>query len=212
MDHPEPSSLVAALKAVASAFIADGVPFALAGGYAVYARGGHEKYHDVDFAVPREAMPVAVGALERRGHQVVQPPEDWLAKVEVEGHCVDLIHRLSGLDVDDALLGRAQVLPVASISMPVMSASDLVISKLHALTEHHCDLEPVLSVLRSVREQVDLERVERECRGHPFAEACLYLAGRLGLLTPLRAATAGAGHGGGGTGALHSVETRGAHP
>ena len=182
MDHPEPSSLVAALKAVASALKADGVPFALAGGYAVYARGGHEKFHDVDFAVPLTAMPAAVGALERRGYPVTQPPEDWLVKVEVEGHCVDLIHHLSGVDVDDDLLARAELLSVAAIHMPVLSATDLVVSKLHSLTEHHCDLEPVLSVLRSVREQVDAGRVVRACAGQPFAEACLFLAGRLGLL------------------------------
>ena len=182
MDHPEPSTLVAALKAVASALKADGVPFALAGGYAVYARGGHEKFHDVDFAVPLPAVPAAVGALERRGHAVTQPPEDWLVKVEVEGHCVDLIHHLSGVDVDDGLLARAELLSVAAIHMPVLSATDLVVSKLHSLTEHHCDLEPVLSVLRSVREQVDAERVVRACAGQPFAEACLFLADRLGLL------------------------------
>lgn len=188
MDHPEPSALVTALKTVAAALTADGVPFALAGGYAVYARGGHEKFHDVDFVVPLRAMPQAVEAMEKRGLTVTRPPEDWLAKVTVEGHCVDLIHHLSGVDVDDALLARAERLSVAAIDMPVLSATDLVTSKLHSLSEHHCDLEPVLSVIRSVREQVDVASVEAACAGHPFAETGLYLARRLGLLAPAVAA------------------------
>jgi hypothetical protein len=160
------------------------VPFALAGGHAAYARGGHEKYHDVDFVFPPAAVPAAIDAMQRRGFTVVQPPEEWLVKVTVEGHCVDLIHRLSGVEVDAGLLARADRLSVGAVQMRVLSATDLVVSKLHSLSEHHCDLEPVLSVLRSVREQVDVRRLDAECAGQPFAEACLYLARRLELLPP----------------------------
>jgi len=67
MDHPEPSSLVSTLKIAAPALDCEAVPFALAGGYAAYARGGHEKYHDVDFVIPPDAVPAAIEAMHRRG-------------------------------------------------------------------------------------------------------------------------------------------------
>ncbi len=178
----QPGTLLAALKAVAAALKADGVPFALAGGFAVYARGGHPSLHDVDFVVPPESIPAARTAMERRNWEITQPPEDWLIKVWVEGHCVDVIHRLTGLAVDGRLLDRADEMQVESIIMPVLSANDLVASKLLALNEHHCDLEPLLGVTRSLREQIDLDVLEQACAGHPFAEAAIFLLRRLGIL------------------------------
>jgi hypothetical protein len=174
--------LLDVLKTVAAALKADGVPFALAGGFAVYARGGRESLHDVDFVVPGDAVALARGAMERRGLKVVQPPEDWLIKVYVDDVCVDLIQRLSGLDVDDALLSRANELSVGAIHMPVLAATDIVVSKLHSLSEHHCDLEPVVATIRSLREQLDLDVITTSCAGQPFAEAALFLARRLGVL------------------------------
>ena len=60
-----------ALKRVAVALKESGAPFALAGGYAAWARGGPEPEHDVDFAIaeadaaagPRRVAP---GQGERR--------------------------------------------------------------------------------------------------------------------------------------------------
>jgi hypothetical protein len=174
--------LLEALKAVAAALKADGVPFALAGGLAVYARGGKDSRHDVDFVVPGTDIAAAKDSLERRGMHVFQPPEDWLFKVEYDGQPVDIIHRLPGGPVDDELLHRAQDLSVESVRMPVLSATDLLIAKLLSLSEHACDLEPVLSVMRSVREQLDLDQVVEATRDHDFAEAALYLARRLEIL------------------------------
>ena len=179
----QPGTLLAALKAVAAALKADEVPFALAGGFAVYARGGHPSLHDVDFVVPVESIPAARTAFEKRDWEITQPPEDWLVKVWVEGHCVDIIHRLSGLDVDRELLARTDEMAVESIRMPVLAANDLLLSKLMALQEHHCDLEPLLALMRSLREQIDLDTLSRACAGHPFAEAALFLGQRLGILS-----------------------------
>lgn len=179
--------LLQALKAVASALKEDQVPFALAGSYAVYARGGKDSRHDVDFVVPVSDVPAAQDSLERHGMRVYQPPEDWLFKVEYDGQPIDVIHELAVGPVDAELLGRATEMSVESVRMPVLSASDLLVSKLLALSEHSCDLEPVLSLMRSVREQLDLEAVVEIVRGHDFAETALILAGRLRIL-PIRPA------------------------
>lgn len=174
--------ILEALKSVAVALKEDSIPFALAGGYAVYALGGGDSRHDADLVILEEDQERARTAFAGRGLDILDPPEDWLFKVSHGGEQVDVIFRLASGPVDESLLGRATSLPVDSVVMPVMSATDLLISKLLAMTEHYCDMAPVLAVIRSLREQMDVERVDRECAGNPFARAALGLARDLSLL------------------------------
>jgi hypothetical protein len=74
-------ALRVALKRTASALKADGVPFALAGGYALWAHGAPESENDVDFVIAEEDTERAVDVLENAGFEVTRPPEDWLFKV-----------------------------------------------------------------------------------------------------------------------------------
>jgi hypothetical protein len=170
-----------ALKRVAVALKDAEIPFALAGGYAAWARGGPEPDHDADFLVPEEVADRAAEELTHRGLEVEQPPEDWLFKVWSDGQLVDVLHRGSGATVPEMLEDAAAV-EVLSIEMPVLSATDVVVSKLLALNEHYCDLAGVLPVLRALREQVDWEQVRARTKGEPFAETVLFLVERLGVL------------------------------
>ena len=56
-----------ALKRAASALKADGPEFALAGSYALWAYGGPEPVHDVDFVVAEEDTEAAALTLEKAG-------------------------------------------------------------------------------------------------------------------------------------------------
>src|SRR5918998_5805164 len=85
-----------ALKRVAVVMKESGLPFALIGGYAVWARGGPEPDHDVDFLVAEQDAPAAAERLASADLQVVQPPEDWLFKVFTDDAMVDVIHRDAG--------------------------------------------------------------------------------------------------------------------
>lgn len=171
-----------ALKTVAVVLKESGRPFALAGGYAVWARGGPESVHDVDFLIdPDDAEEVAT-LLAGAGLEVVRPPEDWLFKVYVEGALVDVLHRSAGEGHPGRALEAATPLHVLSIEMPVLAPTDLVTHKLAVLDEHYCDLAQVLPSLRALREQVDWERVRAATEGNPFAEAVLLLVDRLGIL------------------------------
>ena len=169
------------LKRVAVALKDTEVPFALAGGYAAWARGGPEPTHDVDFLVDDEQAERARQELERRGLDVVQPPEDWLFKVHTDGVVIDVLHRGSGRLLADALRD-ASVVEVLSVEMPVLSATDLLTMKLLSLDEHYCDLGTVLPAARALREQVDWARVREWTAGSPFAEAVLFLLERLEVL------------------------------
>ena len=58
----EESDLRAALKYSSAALKADGVPFALGGGYALWVRGAPEPVHDVDLVVSEQDVPAAVNS------------------------------------------------------------------------------------------------------------------------------------------------------
>jgi hypothetical protein len=66
--------------------------------------------------------------------------------------------------------------------MPVLAATDIVVTKLMALDEHYCDFSRMLPVARALREQVDWATVRREVAGNDFAVVFLQLLDRLDVL------------------------------
>src|SRR3954469_4308875 len=151
--------LVNTLKRVASTLKQAEIPFALGGSFAVYALGGHSSDHDVDFLIREQDKERALEELAAVGFRTEQPPEDWLVKVYDEGRMVDLIYRPVESPVTDATLRDSEMLPGDAITMPVISATQLMIHKLLSYTQHHCDFAPGLPVARSLREQIDWDRV-----------------------------------------------------
>jgi hypothetical protein len=186
-DRPERTDMREALKRVAVSLKESGIPFALIGGYAVWARGGPEPDHDVDFLVARDDAAAAAQWLANDGFQVVQPPEDWLFKVFTDGTMVDVIHRDAGLPATREAVEDADDLEVLSIRMPVLAATRLVVQRLMAMDEHACDFGRQLPVARSLREQVDWARVEEQTEGNDFAAAFLNLLQRLAVVDPATA-------------------------
>jgi hypothetical protein len=73
-------------------------------------------------------------------------------------------------------------MPVLSVHMPVLEATDIVVTKLMTLDEHYCDYGRLLPVARALREQVDWDRVRREVAGNDFAAVFLVLLDRLGIV------------------------------
>jgi hypothetical protein len=178
----DPEDVRDLLKRTAVALKRADLPFALCGGYAAWARGAPEPEHDADFLV-READAGQVGdVLAAAGLQVVHPAEDWLLKVAAGEVFVDVLWRTCGIPVGDDLIARSDVLPVLSVQMPVLAATDVVTTKLMALDEHYCDLARLLPVARALREQVDWDRVRSDVAGNDFAVVFLQLLGRLGIL------------------------------
>lgn len=173
-----------ALKRVAVALKHAGVPFALAGGYAAYARGGPAPSHDIDFYLRADDVERAEKVLEDAGLRVEHPPEDWLVKVFHGTAMVDLIFAPTGMPVSQGVLDRASEVEVDAVCMPVLAATDVMVSKLLALAEHYCDFATLLPVARALREQVDWDRVRGEVGHNPYAAAFLVLAERLRVAPP----------------------------
>jgi hypothetical protein len=171
-----------ALKRVAVALKRSEIPYALIGGYAVWARGGPESENDVDFMVAAEDAKEAANSLVEQGFEVRHPPEDWLFKVDTDGTTVDVIFRDSGSPAERSAVEASGVLEVLSVLMPVLPATQLMVQKLNALDEHMCDFANLLSVARALREQVDWDQVRQQTGHNDFAAAFLYLLERLDIV------------------------------
>jgi len=182
MPHHVDAGLATTLKRVAATLKAADLPFALGGSFAVYAHGGHSSDHDVDFLLREQDKDAALKALADVGFRTEQPPEDWLVKVYDEDRMVDLIYRPIETPVTDETLRDSEIIAVEAISMPVISATQLMIHKLLSYSQHHCDFATGLPVARSLREQIDWPRVRRETADSPYAEAFLMLLDRLDVV------------------------------
>ncbi|HEY2198986.1 MAG TPA: nucleotidyltransferase [Mycobacterium sp.] len=170
-----------ALRRAASAFKAHGPEFALAGGYALWVYGAPEPVHDVDFVVAETDAESAAATLSAAGFAITRTPEDWLFKASAETAFIDVLHRINGVPVDADMLRSGEDRDVLAIRMPVLTPTQVLIQKLRALHEHHCDFAPLLPVVRAVREQVDWEKVCAATVDNDFAAAFLMLTDRLGI-------------------------------
>ncbi|MBB2948050.1 hypothetical protein FB565_007821 [Actinoplanes lutulentus] len=179
MPHRVDEGLAVTLKRVASTLKGADIPFALGGSFAVYARGGYSSDHDVDFLIREQDKDRALQELAAVGFETEQPPEDWLVKVYDEGRMADLIYRPVESPVTDETLQDTDQISVEAIYMPVISASQLMVHKLLSYSQHYCDFATGLPVARSLREQIDWDRVRRETAKSPYADAFFVLLDRL---------------------------------
>ncbi len=176
------------LKRTAVALKQAGVPFALCGGYAAWVRGAPEPDHDADFLVPAADAERAAAALADAGLPVVEPAEDWLIKVVTDNAFIDVLWRTCGAPVTNDLIERAEDMPVLSVHMPVLEATDIIVTKVMALDEHYCDYGRLLPVARAMREQVDWSDVRQRVDGNDFAAVFLLLLERLEIIEAEQAA------------------------
>lgn len=175
------AALRLALKRSASALKRDRVPFALAGGYALWARGAPEPEHDVDLAVAETDVEAAVESLRAEGFTIHRPPEDWLFKACTEDAMVDVLHRLQGVPVGPELLATAEEQELLGLRIPVLPSTPIMVAKLRSLSEHYCDFTNLLPAVRALREQLDWAELRAAAEDQPFAEAFLLLLDRLGV-------------------------------
>jgi hypothetical protein len=178
----DPEPLVEAMKHAAAALRDAEIRFALAGGLAIWARGGPATDHDVDLLVKPEDAERAHQALTKAGMRPEVPPEDWLLKSYYEDTLVDLIFRPAGGEITDDVLDRAEEREVMAMRLPVTSIEDVLITKLLALTEQEPDYSSVLEVARTLREQIRWDEVRERTAGSPFAKAFFTLVEELGIV------------------------------
>ena len=183
--HEVTDAILETLKRAGAGLKEAGVRFALAGGCAGYARGAAPSLHDVDFALVEDDVPLALKTLEGLGFRTAKPPEDWLVKAfDEEGVLVDLIFSLADRPVTEEMIARAEPINTAALSLPVLEATDLVISWILPLSEHACDYGSLLPMVRAMREQVDWDRVASVVAPSPYASTFVTLLERLNIIAP----------------------------
>jgi len=182
------------LRMTAAALAEAGIPHALVGGYAAWARGAPEPSHDADFAIREADVDRAREVLADAGLEITEPTENWLFKAHHGGELVDVLYRMVGEPIDDDLLARTDELEVLAVRMPVLSATEIMTSKLRVIGEHYCDFSRLLPVARALREQVAWPEVRARVDDNPYARSFLFLLDELGVVE--RAAMHDDGHDG----------------
>ena len=175
--------LLETLKRSSAALREAGVPFVLGGGLAIWARGGPETEHDLDYFVKPEDAERALQALAQAGFRPEKPPEGWLYKAWDDDVLVDLIFDPTGVSVDDAFIDGAEESEVHAVRMRVLRPEDVLVTKLLALKEHSLDYDGLLEISRAVREQIDWDEVRRRTEDSPYAKAFLTLVDELEVST-----------------------------
>jgi len=170
------NGMVPTLKKAAAALRDAGIPYLVAGGVASWVRGGPSTDHDLDFLIRPVDADRALDTLADVGFRPEKPPEEWLFKAWDGDVLVDLIFSPAGLDVDDELIERGEEREVEAMTMRVLSAEDLLVSKLMAMTEHSINYRSCLEIARALREQIDFGDVRRRTEGSPFGRAFFVIA------------------------------------
>jgi hypothetical protein len=181
MPDDDREALQDGVRLVAVALGAAQIPYALCGGYAMWARGAPEPSHDADFVIIEQDAERARTALAEAGLDVREPAEDWLFKAFHHGALIDVLFRMVGEPVDPEMLAQAEVLEVLAVRMPVLGATDVLSAQLRVLGEHYCDFSRLLPSARALREQIDWPRLRVEVDQSPYARAFLHLVDELGI-------------------------------
>jgi hypothetical protein len=176
----DPETIRRTMKRVAAALRDNDIAYALAGSMAVWARGGTTVRHDVDFIIMPKDKDRSLAVMDEIGMRTERPAEEWLYKAYGDDCLVDLIFRPPSGETA-VYIENAEDLVVDSLHMPVMRVDDVLIMKLGALTERYLDFGAALEIARATREQISWDRVERETKGSPFAEAFFVMCDGLGI-------------------------------
>ena len=183
--HEDPfKEFEATLKKSVAAFREAEVPALLGGSLAIWARGGPETKHDLDFMVKPADAERALQALVDIGMKPERPPEGWLYKAWDGDILVDVIFEPRGLTVDDDLIARGEEREVMAIGIRLMALEDVLTSKLMALDEHSADFSKLLLMTRTLREQIDWQALRDRTRESAFAKAFFTLAEELEIAPP----------------------------
>ena len=173
--------LTDSLKRAVAPLQEQGIPHLLGGGLGCWARGGPPSSNDIDLMVKPEDAERAQEALAEAGMRPEDPPEHWLLKAWDGEILIDLIFEPSGMRIDDEVIARGDEISVMAMQMRVMALDDILITKLMALDEHSADYRDLLLITRSLREQIDWERIREATSASPFALAFFALADGLAI-------------------------------
>jgi hypothetical protein len=156
-----------ALRAVGLAVAPRGWRWYVFGAQAVLVHGAPRLTADVDVTIDTGASS-SRDAIEALGLQAIVPRATGFDELLANARLLPMVHAPSGIPVDVVLaaggiekdfLDRAIVVDLGGVAVPVLSAEDLVATKVVA--GRRKDREDVVGILQAQGDRLDLERLRR---------------------------------------------------
>jgi hypothetical protein len=147
-----------ALEAINSA----GVPYVVAGAYAIYEHTGiYRKTKDLDLFFEPSAVVDAARALRAAGFTTRLEDEHWLAKATMGDYFVDLIYGMgNGIAVIDASwMEHSRPVILAACPVRIAPPEELIWHRLFISERHRHDMSDIVHVILCYGDTLDWERL-----------------------------------------------------
>lgn len=156
---------------------ASGVPYVIAGAYAIYEHTGiYRKTKDLDLFFEPKSVPAAAAALRDAGFVTRLEDHHWLAKATMGEYFVDLIYGMGNgvARIDERWISHSIPGILAAVPVQVAPAEELIWHRLFINERHRHDMSDVVHLILSLGEALDWRRlVERTAENWPLLLAQL---------------------------------------
>jgi hypothetical protein len=149
-------------KRALEALNAAGVPYVVAGAYAIYEHTGiYRKTKDLDLFFQPESVVDAARALRHGGFRTRLEDEHWLAKATMGEHFVDLIYGMgNGVAViDRGWIEHSRPGILAACPVRIAPAEELVWHRLFISERHRHDMSDIVHLILCYGDTLDWERL-----------------------------------------------------
>lgn len=156
-------------KRALEALNAAGVPFVVAGAYAIYEHTGiYRKTKDLDLFFEPSSVVTAARALREAGFVTRLEDPHWLAKATAGDVFVDLIFGMgNGLAlIDSAWIRHSRSGIVAAIPVRIAPAEELIWHRLFINERHRHDMSDILHLILCLGDTFDWERLVTRVGDH----------------------------------------------
>lgn len=160
---------LACYRAAVECLEESGIPFAIAGAFALHQHTGiWRSTKDLDFVLEAAVVPKALKKLEHRGFRTEIKDPVWLAKAYCGDYFVDLITALgnAALLVDRSWIDRSEPYLLFGIRCRVLGAAEIIASKIFVSRRERFDLADVAHLIRAAGERLDWNRLSQLMSGH----------------------------------------------
>jgi predicted nucleotidyltransferase len=159
---PLPEEAQSLYREVLRAMNDEGIPYAVAGAFALQKYTGICRVtKDLDLFMKIEDVPRALEHLADRGFRCETLDPVWLSKAHRGEYFVDLISGMSNavIVVDDSWMERTQPATIAGVKSRIISAEDLIGSKLFVIRRERFDGADIAHIIYRTRGRLDWGRV-----------------------------------------------------
>ena len=168
---PLPRKAVTLYREVLQAMNERGIPYAVAGAFALQKYTGIRRLtKDLDLFLKPEDVSAALDHLCKKGFRCETLDPVWLSKARRGEYFVDLISGMSNavIMVDDTWIQRAQPTVIAGVQSQILSAEDLLASKLFVTRRERFDGADIAHIIYRTKGRLEWERI----LDRPLQEIC----------------------------------------